>query len=169
MKVLYIKPDGRVKAVRVMAQYDNEVTQADIKKLMPNRFGVVLAQKISRLAFLYVLFVERDSVTLKLPVNMVATKLTNEDTGLLRGDVILVRTNHFGSGAKYFALEDAEVKTDMDDNSKLYLSNCVFCGNECQGHELGDIGGLENIIVKIEVIINNTNNIRCFFKKVFGF
>jgi len=120
MKVLSIKADGRVKAVRIMAQYDNEVTQADIKKLMPSRTGVILATKISRLAFLYVLFVERDAANKKLPANMVASMLLNEDAGLIRGDVVLARTNHFGSGSKYYALDDAEINGIIERMSQLY-------------------------------------------------
>jgi hypothetical protein len=122
MKVLHIKTDGRVKAVRFITGRDNELTPDDIKKLMPSRAGIVLAAKISRLAYLYVMFVEKDAASQQLPTNILATRLTNEDAGLIRGDVILARTNHFGSGSKYFTLEDNEISGILERMSKLYGS-----------------------------------------------
>jgi len=122
MKVLSIKASGKVSTIKIMTQRDNEVALDDIKKLMTSRIGMVLANKISRLAYLYIMFVEKDAQTKQLPTNMAATVLLNDDVGLVRGDVILVRTNHFGSGAKFFTLDDSEIKAIVEKMSTLYGS-----------------------------------------------
>ena len=69
---------------------------------------IVYAIKISRLAYLYVMFVEKDSE--RRPVNKIASLLVNDGEGVVRGDAIIARADKFAASAKTFALEDDEAK-----------------------------------------------------------
>ena len=117
MKVLIIKTDNTVKAVQVFAQWNNEISFADIRKLVSSRANMIYVSKISRLAYLYVLYVEKD--TKDHPINIVATLLASTTEHPIKGDVVLVRTEHLGSGAKIFALEDEEITKIADRISKI--------------------------------------------------
>jgi len=105
MKVLIIKTNGSIASVQVFAQKNNEISYNDIRKLVTSNADMLYAPKISRLAYLYVLFVEKGT---DHQVNPVATFLAGGET-LIKGDAVLVRTNHLGGGAKIIALEDAEI------------------------------------------------------------
>jgi len=125
MKVLLVKASNRVKAVPVSAQKNNEVAATDINKLLAGRTDVVLAAKISRLACLYIMFVEKGGAG-KLPINIIASAVASAETGPVRGDAVIVRTSHFGAGAKYFALEDDEIQSIVDHMTKLLKAKVVL-------------------------------------------
>jgi len=124
MKVLIIKTNDTVKAVRIMAQWNNEITFSDLRKLVSSHAEIIYAAKISRLAFIYVLFVEKDANV--RPVNMIATLLSGNTERPILGDVVLVRTGHLGAGAKMFALEDDEIAKIGERISKLLGKKVVI-------------------------------------------
>ena len=117
MKVLLVKTNDTVSAVQIFTQRNNEVSMDDIRKLVPRRADMLYLPKISRLAFLYVMFVEKDIHD--RPINKLASSLVDEGTGAITGDVVIARTNHLGFGAKLFALEDSEIQNILDRLSKL--------------------------------------------------
>jgi len=108
MKVLIIKTNDVVTPVQIFAQGNNEISSADLRKLVSSNAEMLYARKISRLAYLYVLFVEKgDKVH---SINKIATMLTGDHENPVRGDAVLARTNHLGSGQKILALEPSEVQ-----------------------------------------------------------
>ena len=117
MKILIIKADNTLKAVQVFAQGNNEISFTEIKKLVSARANTIYVPKISRLAYLYVLYVEQD--TKDHPVNIIATLLASTTEHPIKGDVVLARTNHLGAGAKIFALEDDEIAKIAEKISKI--------------------------------------------------
>ena len=117
MKVLIIKTNNTVKAMQILAEWNNEISFSDLRKLVSSRAEMVYAPKISRLAFLYVMYVEKDGNV--HPLNNVATLLSGNPDSPIYGDVIMVRTSHLGAGAKTFALEDEEITKIVERASKL--------------------------------------------------
>ena len=117
MNVLTLKTSGRLKATQIYAQKNNEIYPSDIKKLLSNNIDTVYATKISRLAYLYIMFVEKNAAG--RPVNQIASQLVNEDEGIIRGDAVIARTNHFGTNSKIFTLEDSEAKDVAERISKI--------------------------------------------------
>jgi len=108
MKVLVIKTDNTVHAVKVNTQWNNEISFADIRKHISSRPNILYVPSISRLAYVYVLFVEKDRKD--RPVNIIATILSDSMGRPVRGNAILARSEHMGDGAtKTFALDDDEI------------------------------------------------------------
>lgn len=117
MKILVVKTNETVKAVQILAKKDNEITFADLRKLVSSNSEMLYTPRISRLAYLYVMFVDKDS---KVPqFNKLATLLTGDSSRPVMGDAVLIRTNHLGSGAKMFALENDEAAGLVERMSKL--------------------------------------------------
>ena len=119
MNVISLKTNNTIKSVHVFTQRGNELEMSDIKKMIPNRIDVLYPGRISRLAYIYVMFAEKDAVS--RPVNKVASALLDNERSV-RGDVVIARTNHLGHNAKIFALEDNEIPDIVDRISKLFGS-----------------------------------------------
>ena len=108
MKVIVIKANNNVKAVPVFTQKSNEIQWADIRKLLAQNVESLYLNRISRLAFLYLMFAEKGGKD--RPVNKLATILLNDPAKLIYGDVVITRTDHLGTGSKIIALDDEEIK-----------------------------------------------------------
>lgn len=117
MKVLMVKTDNSVRATQIFTQKSNEVQWADIKKLLTNNAEPVYLNRISRLAYLYIMYAEKGSS--ERPLNKIATLLLGEADRVIRGDVVITRTDHLGFGSKILALEDDEVEKIVEKMSKL--------------------------------------------------
>jgi len=117
MKVLMVETSNIVRAVPVITEKYNEVPLNNLKKLMPGRVEPLYINRISRLAFLYLMYVQRTSA--ERPVNNLATLLMNDPEKVIRGDVVITRTNHLGAGAKILILEDDEIKRIVDFMSRI--------------------------------------------------
>ena len=112
MKILYIRTNDTISARQIFAQRENELNMADIKKLLSDKIETRVPTKISRLAYIYIMFADKEGA--KRPVNKIATALVSKDTYDVRGDVVLARTNHFGVGAKIYALDDQEIEKVLE-------------------------------------------------------
>ena len=117
MKVLIVKTDNSVKATQIFTHTKNEVQWADIKKLLTSNAEPIYLSRISRLAFLYTMYAEKGPS--ERPLNKIATLLLGEADRVIRGDVVITRTDHLGFGAKILALEDNEVEKIVEKMSKL--------------------------------------------------
>jgi len=118
MKVLVLKTDERVTASQIAAQRHNEIQITDIKRLIPGALAFYFPAKISRLAYLYIMFAEKDAD--HRPVNRIASALLQEeDAGVIRGDVVIARTDHLGIGAKFFSMEDDEIQNVVERMTKI--------------------------------------------------
>ena len=109
MKILFVNTDNTISARLIYAQSQNVIQMAEIKKLLSDKIEIIVAAKISRLASIYIMFAEKESGD--RPVNKVASALVGKDVPPVKGDVIIARTDHFGSGSKFFALDDDEINT----------------------------------------------------------
>ena len=107
MKVMIVKTNNTVRGVEIITKGYNEVTWADLKKLTTGNIDTVYLDRISRLAYLYVMYVDKS--TPDRPLNKLATLLLNDPTKVVRGDVIVTRIEHLGAGAKILALENDEI------------------------------------------------------------
>ena len=117
MKVLTVKTDNSVKATQIFTQRNNEVQWADIRKLMSSNVEPLYLRKISRLAYLYIMYAEKTAQD--RPLNRIATLLLGDPERAVRGDAVITRTDHLGSGAKILALEDDEVQKIIEKMSIL--------------------------------------------------
>jgi hypothetical protein len=117
MKVLLLTANNRLKATQMFAHKNNEINTSDIKKLISGNVEIIFASKVSRLAYLYIMFVGRSTEGRLL--NPMASLLAGDDVGPIRGDVVIARTNHLGAGAKTYALDDDEVKSMTERLSKV--------------------------------------------------
>ena len=116
MKVLLVKTNNTVRAVQIFTQGKNEVPWADLRKLMPGNPESIYLNRISRLAFLYLMFVDKHAA--ERPLNKFATLLLSDPTSAVHGDVVITRTDHLGSGSKLLALEDHEIDSILERLSK---------------------------------------------------
>ena len=112
MKVLFIRTNDTVSARQIFAHSQNELHMTDIKKLLSPSIETLYPTRISRLAYLYIMFADKEDK--KRPVNKIASALVSKGTHEVRGDVVLARTNHAGSGAKIFALDDQEIEKVLE-------------------------------------------------------
>jgi len=120
MKVLAIKSNNQITSMDIYTQKSSEITANDMKRWISGSIEIVYATKISRLAYLYIMFVEKDAK--HRPVNRLASLLLNEGEGVVRGDAIIARTDKFATTAKTFALDEDEAKDIVERISKLAKS-----------------------------------------------
>ena len=119
MRVLVVKTNNVVRAVQIITQGYNEVPWADLRKLMPYDIEPLYINRISRLAFLYLMFVEKGYAHSERPINKLATQLINDPSAIIRGDVVIARTDHLGDHSKILALEEEEIQTIAAKLSKV--------------------------------------------------
>lgn len=117
MKVLLVKTDDSVKATQIFTQRSNEVQWADIRKLLSSNVEPLYLNRISRLAYLYIMYAEKSAPD--RPLNKIATLLLGDAERAIRGDAVITRTDHLGYGSKILALEDHEVQNIIERMSKL--------------------------------------------------
>ena len=117
MKVLILKANNTISTSRILSGKDDEISSKDVKKFLSNEITTVVAAKISRLARIYVMFVEKEAS--KRPVNNFASAIASIETGIVRGDAIIARTNHLGHGAKTYVMDDDEIQEVLALISKL--------------------------------------------------
>ena len=117
MNVISLKTDNTIRSVQVFAQMGNELDMSDIRRMIPNRLEILYPTRISRLAYIYIMFAEKEAMN--RPINKVASAIL-ENERFIRGDVVIARTNHLGHGAKIFALDDDEIPQVVDRISRLF-------------------------------------------------
>ena len=118
MKVMLIKADGSISMAKMFTIRQNEISLEDIRKMIHRGMDTIFLNKISKLASIYIMFVERGAGD--RPINRIATSLVDESHRPVRGDVVITRTGHIGIGAKIFALENPEIDTLLERVSKIY-------------------------------------------------
>ena len=121
MKLLVIKTNNTVKAVEIYTKISNEIQWTDIRKLLSHHVESLYLNRISRLAYLYLMFVEKGAV--ELPINKLATKLINDPTKIIHGNAVITRTDHLGTGSKILAMDDNEIKKIIEHMSHYYGHN----------------------------------------------
>ena len=127
MKVLILKSNGTVTTSRILSGKDDEISQNDVKKFLSNNIDIVVAAKISRLARIYVMFIEKDAAGRS--VNHLATAIASVEAGVVRGDAIIARTSHLGGGAKTYVLDDDEIQDVLGRISKLTKTKLALTGD----------------------------------------